>query len=148
MDVRLRRYRSDDLEPALALWQRAWTAAMPGIDFVGRMDWWRDRWLRELVPNHTIVVAELAGRLVAFVVIDPATGWLDQIVTDPDRWRAGIATRLMQEAMRLAPAGIHLDVNQSNERAIRFYERAGFVRTGPSRNPRSGEPTWLYRWKP
>jgi putative acetyltransferase len=43
---------------------------------------------------------------------------------------------------------VRLDVNQSNKRAVRFYERAGFVRIGDGVNSRSGAATHLYEWKP
>jgi putative acetyltransferase len=144
----LRPYRADDLEPALALWRRAWDAAMPEIDFAARETWWCERWTRELVPNLSIVVAERSGRVIGFVAINPATGWLDQIVVDPVLWSSDVAERLLAEAKRIAPSGIRLDVNQSNMRAIRFYERMGFERSGTGANPLSGAPTFLYGWKP
>ncbi len=147
-EILLRPYRADDLEPALALWRRAWDAAMPEIDFAARQKWWRERWTRELVPNHSIVIAERDGRIIGFVAIDPATGWLDQIVVDPALWNSGVAERLLAEAKQIAPSGIQLDVNQSNLRAIRFYERMGFERSGSAANPISGAPTYLYGWKP
>jgi putative acetyltransferase len=55
---------------------------------------------------------------------------------------------LIDEVKRISPAVIRLDVNQSNGRAIRFYERNGFVRTGKGINKNSGAATWLYEWKP
>jgi putative acetyltransferase len=148
MALVLRPYRDQDREPAIALWQRAWAAAMPEIDFAQRLSWWRTRWSEELVPNNRVVVAEEAGNLAGFVVIDPKSGWLDQIVVEPARWGSGIAEQLFEEAKRLSPSGINLDVNQSNARAVRFYERVGFKRTGEGVNALSGRPTFLYEWKP
>jgi putative acetyltransferase len=147
-DVRLRPYRADDLEPTIVLWRRSWRAAVPDVDFDARLDWWRKRWTEELVPSNTIIVAERAGVIVGFVVIDPESGWLDQIVVDPDRWRTGIARNLIEAAKGICPDGIRLDVNQTNERALRFYERIGFVCTGSGVNVNSRAPTFLYEWKP
>jgi putative acetyltransferase len=145
--VVLRRYREDDCEAAIELWRRAWEAAMPETDFGARLDWWKKRWIEELVPRHSIVVAE-AGGLAGFVVIDPESGYLDQIVVRPESWGGEIAKALLDEAKRLAADGIALDVNQSNRRAVRFYEREGFLRAGESVNPLSGKPTFHYVWRP
>jgi putative acetyltransferase len=144
--VRLRPYHPDDFESSLEVWMAAWQAAMPQIAFAKRLDWWRHRWLLELVPNNTITVAELDGLVVGFVVINPETGWLDQVAVTPAHWSSGIATALVEEAKRLAPDGIRLDVNQTNERAIHLYERLGFRRTGEGVYRNSGAPTFLYEW--
>jgi putative acetyltransferase len=147
-DLLLRPYRAEDLEPALDLWRRAWDLTMPEIDFSARMDWWRDRWINELVPNNEVIVAEADGELIGFVVIDKESGYLDQIVVDPKFWGSDAAKRLLGEAKRICPGGITLDVNQSNRRALRFYEREGFVWTGEGKNPISGKPTYRCEWKP
>jgi putative acetyltransferase len=144
----LRPYRTADIESAIALWQRAWQAAMPEIDFSARIPWWRRRWTQELVPNNSIAIAACGKDMAGYVVIDAATGWLDQIAVEPALWGSGIAEALMAEAKRIAPQGVRLDVNQSNRRAVRFYERMGFVRGGGGTNAISGAPTWIYAWTP
>jgi putative acetyltransferase len=146
--ISLRPYRAADLEPALGLWRRAWDAAMPEIDFSARMDWWRDRWTSELAPNNEVIVAEADGRQIGFVVIDKQSGYLDQIVVAPELWGSEAARILLDEAKRASPRGISLDVNQNNLRAIRFYEREGFKRTGEGKNPISDKPTFRYEWRP
>jgi putative acetyltransferase len=145
--VILRPYREDDLEEALSLWHRAWDATIPDIDFSKRLDWWRNRWINELLPMNTITIAKADNRTVGFVVINPNSGYLDQIVVDPASWGSGVATLLLAEAKRQSPLNITLDVNQSNSRAIRFYEREAFVRQSGGKNPISGKPTWRYVWK-
>jgi putative acetyltransferase len=147
-EISLRPYRDADLEPALDLWRRAWDMAMPEIDFSARVDWWRDRWNRELVPNNQVIVAEQAGKQIGFVVIDKRSGYLDQIVVDPAFWGSEAAKHLLDEAKRICPGGITLDVNRDNPRARRFYEREGFVWIGDGKNPISGKPTCRCAWKP
>jgi len=146
----LRAYRDQDLEPAIALWLRAWEAAFPEIDFSARLTWWRKRWTEELVPNNAIRIAECGGAMAGFVVIDVVSGYLDQLAVAPELWGKGVAELLVVEAKRLAPAGIVLHVNTENPRAIRFYERMGFARAGEDveRNPFSNRPIWRYAWKP
>ena len=146
--IRLRPYESVDFDDSVALWMRAWQKALPEIAFAKRVEWWRHRWQHELVPNNTIVVAEIGNKPEGFIVIDPKTGWLDQLAVEPVLWGHGIADALIEEAKRLSPSGVRLDVNQANARAIRFYERSGFVRAGSGVNKNSGAATYLYEWKP
>jgi putative acetyltransferase len=142
----LRPYRDEDEDAAIALWRQTWQQAYPHIDFAARVPWWRERWRRELVPNASIVVAEQAGELAGFVTID-ASGYLDQLVVSPDHWGTELADRLVDEAKRLSPARITLLVNTDNARAIRFYERNGFVHAGHDVNPTSGRPVLKMAWK-
>jgi len=142
----LRPYRSDDEDAAIALWQQTWQQAYPAIDFAARVKWWRERWCNELVPNAAIMVAEQAGTLVGFVTID-TSGYLDQLVVAPDHWGSELGDALVNEAKRLSPDRITLLVNNDNIRAIRFYERNGFVPAGEDVNPTSGRPVLRMEWK-
>ena len=112
------------------------------------MEWWRGRWRNDLVPAATIVLLENEGKLAGFVTIDRKTGYLDQLAVDPESWGRGFARMLVDEAKRLSPGGIELHVNQDNERALRFYDRAGFAIAGNDVNPHSGAPVHLMRWRP
>jgi putative acetyltransferase len=143
----LRPYRSSDEDASIALWQETWQQAYPSIDFAARVAWWRERWRSELVANAAIIVAEQENALVGFVTID-TKGYLDQLVVSPDHWGSSLASALVDEAKRLSPGGITLLVNNDNARAIRFYERNGFVRAGEDVNPISGRPVLRMAWKP
>jgi putative acetyltransferase len=142
----LRAYRAEDEDAAIALWQRTWQQAYPSIDFAARVNWWRERWRIELVPNAAIVVAEQEGVAVGFVTID-ASGYLDQLVVAPDRWGSELANALVDEAKRISPDRITLLVHADNARAIRFYQRNGFVHAGEDVNPTSGKPVLRMEWK-
>ncbi len=146
MTFALRPYHVDDEDAAIALWFETWQHAYPDIDFAARLSWWRERWRDELVPNAAIIVAEEEGRLVGFVTID-AQAYLDQLVVAPDRWGSKLADALVDEAKRLSPDSISLLVNHDNARAIRFYERNGFVHAGNDVNPTSGRPVLKMEWK-
>jgi putative acetyltransferase len=142
----LRPYRAEDEDAAIALWLETWQRAYPAIDFAARVPWWRERWHNELVPNAAVIVAEQTGALAGFVTID-ATGYLDQLVVAPDHWGSKLANALVNEAKRRSPAGVTLLVNKDNARAIRFYERNGFVHAGEDVNPTSGRPVLKMEWK-
>ena len=143
----LRPYRAEDEDTAIELWRQTWQQAYPSIDFAARVAWWRERWRNELAPNAAIVVAEQAAALIGFVTID-ASGYLDQLVVSPNHWGSELADALVDEAKRLSPAGVTLLVNKDNSRAIRFYERNGFVHAGEDVNPTSGRPVLKMAWKP
>jgi len=148
----LRPYAPADEAAAIALWLRSWQAAYPDIDFAARLEWWRDRWRRELVPTAEIVIAAAAGdgerAMIGFVTVDPRTHYLDQLVVAPEHWRRGVGAALIAEAMRLSPSGLDLDVNTDNERALRFYARLGFAVASEGVNAISARPIYRMRWRP
>ncbi|MFG3597523.1 GNAT family N-acetyltransferase [Bradyrhizobium sp. RDI18] len=147
MAYHTRLYRADDEAAAIELWHRTWQEAYPEIDFTSRLEWWRSRWRNDLVPKAEIVVAEQeAGALVGFVTVD-REGYLDQLVVAPEHWGSGVAHRLVEEAKRISPKRVTLLVNKDNARAIRFYERNGFVHAGEDVNPTSGRPVLKMEWK-
>jgi putative acetyltransferase len=142
----LRSYRESDEDSSIALWLETWRQAYPSINFDARVDWWRERWRTELVPVAQIVVAEQNGAMVGFVTID-GTGYLDQLVVSPAQWGSDVSRALVDETKRLSPTGVTLKVNADNARAIKFYVRNGFVKTGDEVNT-SGRAVDLMEWKP
>jgi len=144
----LRPYDSADETAAIDLWQRTWQEAYPVIDFAARREWWHQRWRNEILPTATIMVAEADGHLIGFVTVVPGSGYLDQLVVVPESWSSGTALALLDEAKRLAPTGLTLHVNKDNGRALRFYEKHGFVIQGGDVNPNSGRPVYKMSWRP
>jgi putative acetyltransferase len=145
-------YRAEDEAAVIELWRRTWQESYPQIDFESRLDWWRKRWREDLVPKAEIVVAishreaERADAIVGFVTVD-REGYLDQLVVAPECWGTGVAHLLIEEAKGISPAHVTLLVNKDNARAIRFYERNGFVHAGEDVNPTSGKPVFRMEWK-
>jgi putative acetyltransferase len=146
--LKLRPYATSDEEAAIDLWRRTWQAAYPHIDFATRVAWWRKRWRSELVPQAQIMVAEMDGVMEGFVTVDPKSGYLDQIVVAPEFWGSNVATMLLDRAKRISPARLDLLVNKDNARAIRFYEKRGFVLAGDGANTVSGRPVHKMKWRP
>ncbi|HZO46012.1 MAG TPA: GNAT family N-acetyltransferase [Xanthobacteraceae bacterium] len=146
--ITLRPYTPADEDAAIELWRHTWQQHYPHIDFAKRTAWWRERWKQELAPTATISVAEAAGRMLGFVTVDRKTGYLDQIVVAPEAWGSEVGNLLMAEARRISPGGLDLKVNADNARAIRFYEKQGFVDAGETVNEISGAPVRLMRWRP
>ena len=143
----LRAYTPADEAAAIELWRRTWQAHYPHIDFSARVDWWRKRWRNEIVPSATIMVAHDGQPIVGFVTVDPTTGYLDQFVVAPERWGTELAAALVAAAKRISPTRLALHVNQDNVRAIRFYQKHGFVIGDTDVNPHSKAPIYLMTWQ-
>jgi putative acetyltransferase len=146
--VTLRPYTDTDEAAAIELWRRTWQQHYPHIDFTARVQWWRERWRKELVPVATITLAEGGGELLGFVTVDKKTRYLDQFVVAPEAWGTEVARVLMDEAKKQSPTGLDLLVNKDNARAIRFYEKHGFVYAGEDKNPVSGIAVNRMEWRP
>jgi putative acetyltransferase len=147
-DLLVRPMLPGDLPETIDLWVAAWQAAYPSIDFEARRGWAVDHIAElERTGSRSLVVLG-GGRILGVVIVDPATGYLDQIVVATDAQGRGIAEVLLAEARRLSPALLELHVNQDNARAVRFYEKNGFVKAGEDVNPRSGAPIYKMSWRP
>ena len=87
-------------------------------------------------PGAIVVLAEAAGELVGFCVVnmEVQTGYVVTLDVAPARRRRGLARRLMAEAeTRLRAAGgivMALHVSTANTAAMQFYESIGYGRVG------------------
>ena len=133
----------------LDLWVEAWRRTMPQIDFEARRGWFSDH-LDDLVARGAMLTGgfDAADILLGFVTVEPLTGALDQICVSPSAQGSDVARRLLDEAKRLSPQRLVLSVNLDNPRALRFYEREGFVQGERGSNPKSGLPTVQMIWMP
>ena len=137
-----------DLPEMLDVWVAAWQAAYPAINFDARRQWAADHIVGLEQAGALSFVALAGGHVVGAVIVDPNTGYLDQIVVATGHQGHGVADVLLAQARRTAPKGLDLHVNQDNGRAVRFYEKNGFAKVGNNRNPRSGAPTYKMSWRP
>lgn len=147
-DLVIRPMQPADLPETLDVWVAAWQAAYPAIDFNARRGWTVDRIAELERTGSQSLIALQEGRIVGAMVVNSETGYLDQIVVATDCQGGGVAEMLLAEARRLSPSGLDLHVNQDNGRAIRFYEKHGFLKVGDDFNPRSGAPIYRMNWRP
>ena len=161
MTLVIRPFVPTDHATVMELWCTAWEAVYPQIDFRARWPVMLERWdemmaagslahvaIAHLAPRDLARAADdpTSGEIAGFTVLDPQNATLDQIAVATCHWGSTVARALMLHAKTLSPRGLTLTVNQTNARAVRFYEREGFVRLGEGVNPRSGMPVWEYRW--
>jgi putative acetyltransferase len=143
---RLRRYTAADEAETVALWASVWQTVYPEIDYAAQYDALRQRWHDEIAPPAIITLA-VTDRIVGLITVEP-NGYVDQLSVAPRMWGTGLALALIDEARRLSPALLELRVNQDNARAIRFYEKHGFVKVAEGFNQRIGRPNFTMRWRP
>jgi putative acetyltransferase len=145
--IRLASCRPEDLPGLTDLWVDAWRVAYPKIDFERRRAWFAER-IRGFVRDGVAVILAFDGeRPAGFVTVDPATGWIDQMLVGLTYQGTEAGAMLIAEAKRRVPTGLTLDVNADNRRAIRFYEKNGFRHTGGRVNEQ-GAAIDLMAWTP
>lgn len=82
------------------------------------------------------LIAETAGRVVGYLMAWKIVDQLHilNIAADPDLRRQGVGSALLlaaaRKALDLGITEITLEVRESNEEALAFYHRYGFVPTG------------------
>lgn len=118
--------RSEDLEALVGLARQSPTAAhWPESSYRGLFD--------EAAPERISLIAEdegnPAGFLIARITGDECE--LENVVVAESRQRRGLASRLIQELVKLAAdrkaARIFLEVRESNVAARGLYEKCGFA---------------------
>ncbi len=125
-------------------WRAAYTGLLPdeavaSFDVASNQERWRG-WLRTVPqPRSATFVVEDAGEVVGFAGVGPCReatneGELYTIYLHPSRWGSGIGRALLGRAEEsMHASGFRsavLYVLEGNERAIRFYEAAGWTRDG------------------
>jgi putative acetyltransferase len=151
MNLRFRPATAHDIPDLTDIWVDIWRDTMPSIDFEARRPWFVERIGQHLAGGVDVVLAvdpDDAARIRGFVTIDRRDGHLDQLGVARAAMGQGVARALIAEARRRSPAGIHLEVNERNDRAVRLYESEGFVLAGTGVSAASGLPLLRYRWTP
>ena len=107
------------------------------------------------VKKARVIVADEGGKLAGFVILhleedeEGRTGYIITLDVEPAQRRKGIAGLLMRDVERQAHmdgcAALVLHVFAGNEAAIRFYDRAGFVRSHRAEDfYGAGLDAWVY----
>ena len=88
----------------------------------------------EQITAGLVRVAERNGTIIGFAVLLERAGpacELDGLFVEPDRMRAGVGRRLVEDAKQIARerGASRIDV-VANPQAVAFYEAVGFTRVG------------------
>ncbi|MGB8276712.1 MAG: GNAT family N-acetyltransferase [Methylovirgula sp.] len=136
-----------NLAPLADLWVASWQATLPMIDFAARRDWFCT-YVEEIEQRGgaTLCAHDPQGCVAGFILLDIPQKILEQIAVAPALFGSGLGASLLNAAKDRCRDGLSLAVNADNPRALRFYEKHGFVRVSESVNPCSGLPIWHMRW--
>ena len=115
--ARAKACRDQDPEPATI------DETMPGI------------WRRLSIDGASLIFARRDGHPVGFLLVAPRARTLEifYLAVDPDAWGCGVGSRLLlraeDHAREIGRETLELWVINDNERAIRVYERSGWLGT-------------------
>jgi putative acetyltransferase len=59
-------------------------------------------------------------------LLGESAGTIEGLFVDPAMLRRGAGTLLIEHVQRLYPGDLRVDVNEQNQRAVRFYRALGF----------------------
>jgi ribosomal protein S18 acetylase RimI-like enzyme len=144
----IRPYETRDLQQAVDIWFGSWTATFPRLAPPWPHEGWRSRFEAKLAEGATVFIAEESAQVVGFALLFENIGRLDQLFVRPDAQSRGIGTELLNLTKARCPRGLHLDTQQANIGARRFYERHGFLSGREGINKVNGQPNVEYVWAP
>ena len=138
--------KSEQFAELVEIWREAWQLTRPDVDFTARLGFIEGRLADSARGQYRLRVLsrDAEGASLGFTLLEPKTALMEQIAVHPDAWGNGVADALVYDAHTLFGRRLWLTVNQFNARAIRFYERHGFVTTGEDISP-SGLPTYVMK---
>jgi ribosomal protein S18 acetylase RimI-like enzyme len=142
MTISIRPATSADLQAVQRLLRETWHATYDAHYGAGEVEEISCRWhaiealAQQLTyPGSVFLVAEQTGAIIASSLaheIEPGVIKLSRLYVSPANQSRGLGAPLMRETLAgFDPANlVRLEVAELNVRAIRFYERHGFVPTG------------------
>ncbi len=135
-EVSLRRSRPEDREALFAIWE---SAVRETHDFVSEADlaMYADLLRERYLPANIVTVALRDTVPVGFVGV--RDNRIEALFVHAGAHRQGIGRRLVEQCLRRRTV-LHVDVNEQNEGARRFYEQLGFRPIGRSRLDGCGRP--------
>ncbi|MBN9334340.1 acetyltransferase [Devosia sp.] len=126
--IEIRMSTSQDMPRVLDIWRRAVDATH---DFLAPADRAAiEAEVSTFLPQVSLLLAvDASGVPQGFMFLHE--GHLEALFIDPDHHGQGIGKALIERALVEHP-NLTTDVNEQNPRALGFYERVGFERTGRS----------------
>jgi putative acetyltransferase len=126
---------------------RARAAAMPWLPVLHTRQE-TESWVGNVVlPGQDVWIAARDDIAVGFVALTPA--WVEQLYVEPEAWRSGVGSLLLEHAKQHQPNGFRLWTFQRNATARSFYRKHGLteIRMSDGYDNEEKEPDVLLGWK-
>lgn len=139
----IRDYRKTDLEEMVRIWYEASVTAhsfVPASYWASHKNAMKEKYL--LLTENFIFEEE--GQLAGFISL--AEERVCALFIAPEMQGRGIGKALLKHA-KILKGELSLKVYRKNERALRFYEKCGFVATGEELDEHTGCVQVLMRWE-
>jgi len=145
----IRQYQEGDEAQVVGVWHRSGRARYTFLPTWQQfsLEMARNVFGEVIRPNCQIWVGVRGDRIVAYLAMNGSQ--IARMYVDPNEWRKGWGTRLLELAKKLSPEGLELYTHQQNASARAFYEEHGFiaVKFGISPPPERA-PDVEYHWRP
>lgn len=138
----IRRLQKADVDRVMDLWL---DTNLKAHNFV-HAAYWRSNFepVKEILPQAEVYVYEVAEEIQGFVGLSGE--YIEGIFAADEMQSQGIGKRLLDH-MKAIKDTLHLSVYQKNTRAIRFYQREGFVIQYEGLDESTGEKEYAMLWQ-
>lgn len=138
----IRRLQKADVDRVMDLWL---DTNLKAHNFV-HAAYWRSNFepVKEILPQAEVYVYEVAEEIQGFVGLSGE--YIEGIFAADEMQSQGIGKRLLDH-MKAIKDTLHLSVYQKNTRAIRFYQREGFVIQYEGLDESTGEKEFTMLWR-
>ena len=137
----IRKFRINDLDTIMSIWLNS---NIQTHNFIPESYWNRNfNIVKEILPKSEVYVFEKENQVLAFVGIDD--GYVLGIFVSDDMCSNGIGRLLINKCKNFYN-NLSLCVYKKNKRAIRFYEREGFIIEKTQTDVNTSETEYLMRW--
>ncbi len=148
IDITIRPAREDEYDEVARIWLETFeSSGLPHSGAAPSVDDLRARIDREITDGWELFVASTGECIVGMLALVVADKHLDQLFVAPHCQGQGVSRALLSFAREKMPDEIWLRAAIANLRAIRWYEREGFVKEREEVRTHWSGPRAYYRWK-
>ena len=143
----IRPARAEEYDEIARVWMESWASTgleEPSNYLLANL---RARVRREVENGWSLFVADDRGRPAAMLALHLPKRYLDQLFVAPAYQGRSLGRKLLAFTRTQMPDEIYLRCVRENEKAWRWYERAGFVFENEEVEPMTGFTMKYYRWR-